>query len=115
MLKGKYLYDEVTTSGTYKVYEVDMFGNNVAMIVRQSDGERFLCVADILKMCELPNRGSYSSNLTNNSRVVIKLGRRVYVDAMAMISYIAKGRNEGIVKVKEKFTKMFMESVDISE
>lgn len=113
MFSTRFLYDEIRADGTYKVYEIDLFDSKVETMVRQSDGAKFYSTADILRMCELSNRGSYSSNLINNSEEVIKHGRKTYVDSMALFSYIFKGRNEGITKVKKKFLDFFEDKIDV--
>lgn len=113
MFNTRFLYDEIRPEGNYKVYEIDIFDNKLETMVRESDGAKFYSSADILRMCELSNRGSYSSNLINNSEEVIRHGRKTYVDSMALFSYIFKGRNEGITKIKKKLLEFFEEKIDI--
>lgn len=112
MFTKTFVCDEIRAEGSYKVYEADIFDNKVEMIIRDSDNKAFFSTADILRMCQLANRGSYSTNLTNNSSEVIRSAKKVYVDGMAMMSYIFKGRNEGIVQIKEKFLNFFLENID---
>ena len=113
MFKGEFQYDEIREDGKFKVYTIDFFGYNIEAMVRESDNKIFYSVADTLKMCSLANRGSYSTNLINNSSEVIKSGRKTYIDSIALFSYIFKGRNEGIMEVKEKFVDFFIKNIDI--
>lgn len=115
MIKGTFLYDEIRVDGKYKVYEIDLFGDIVETMIRESDKEMFFSSADVLRMCQLANRGSYSSNLISNANEVIRNGRKTYIDSMAMFSYIFKGRNEGIMIPKKKFLKFFVDSIELSE
>lgn len=113
MFNGEFLYDEIREDGKFKIYSINLFENKVEAVVRESDNAMFFSVADVLKMCKLANRGSYSANLINNSSEVLRHGRKAYIDGLALFSYIFKGRNEGIVEIKKKFLNFFIESIDI--